>query len=61
MIPYLSFISCLPSLGVFNFFLESSGFAPLAWLSKPDLALISLIIVDIWFLFIGLTSVKFID
>tara|TARA_B110000263_G_scaffold229094_1_gene222592 strand:+ start:2347 stop:3240 length:894 start_codon:yes stop_codon:yes gene_type:complete len=37
-----------PSLGVFNFFLESSGFAPLAWLSKPDLALISLIIVDIW-------------
>jgi ABC-type sugar transport systems, permease components len=37
-----------PSLGVFNFFLESTGFAPLAWLSKPDLALISLIIVDIW-------------
>ena len=37
-----------PSLGVFNFFLESTGFSPLAWLSKSDLALMSLIIVDIW-------------
>jgi len=37
-----------PSLGAFNYFLELGGFAPLAWLSKSDLALISLIIVDIW-------------
>jgi len=37
-----------PSLGVFNFFLESTGFPPLAWLSQSDLALMSLIIVDIW-------------
>jgi multiple sugar transport system permease protein len=37
-----------PSLGVFNFFLETTGFPPLAWLSQSDLALISLIIVDVW-------------
>ena len=37
-----------PSLGVFNFFLESTGFPPLAWLSQSNLALMSLIIVDIW-------------
>jgi multiple sugar transport system permease protein len=35
-------------IGPFNALLTSLGFAPLRWLSDPDIALISLIITDVW-------------
>lgn len=34
--------------GVFNYFAMILGFQPLAWLSNPDAAMLSLIIVDVW-------------
>jgi len=34
--------------GVFNFFMTSLGLQPVAWLSQPDTALLSLVIVDVW-------------
>lgn len=37
-----------PSLGVLNYFLVSLGLPPSAWTASPDLALISLILVDTW-------------
>lgn len=37
-----------PTLGVFNYFLTSLGFAPVDWLGTPGMALISLLIVDAW-------------
>lgn len=37
-----------PTLGVFNYFLRSAGLPPQAWLADPNLALISLILVDTW-------------
>lgn len=37
-----------PSLGVFNYFLTSFGFAPVDWLGTPNMALLSLLLVDAW-------------
>lgn len=37
-----------PTLGVFNYFLTSLGFAPSAWTASPEMALFSLILVDTW-------------
>lgn len=37
-----------PSLGVLNYILTSLGFAPSAWTASPDMALLSLILVDTW-------------
>jgi multiple sugar transport system permease protein len=37
-----------PSLGVFNYFLRALGLPPSAWLADPNMALPSLVIVDMW-------------
>lgn len=37
-----------PTLGVFNYFLTSMGFSPSAWTASPNVALLSLILVDTW-------------
>ncbi|MFN3605978.1 MAG: carbohydrate ABC transporter permease [Cypionkella sp.] len=37
-----------PTLGVFNYFLTSLGFAPVDWLGTPNMALVSLLLVDAW-------------
>ena len=37
-----------PSYGKINFFLSKFGIDPVGWLSNPDIALISVIIADVW-------------
>lgn len=37
-----------PSLGLLNYGLSQVGVGPLAWIYDPDVALLSLIIVDVW-------------
>jgi multiple sugar transport system permease protein len=35
-------------LGVLNYFVESLGLTPLAWLTRPGLAFMSVVVADIW-------------
>jgi multiple sugar transport system permease protein len=35
-------------LGVLNYFVEAAGFAPPSWLTQPSLALISVVVADVW-------------
>lgn len=35
-------------LGVLNYFVESVGLAPPSWLTQPSLALISVVVADVW-------------
>ncbi|MGE5581711.1 MAG: carbohydrate ABC transporter permease [Bacillota bacterium] len=37
-----------PNIGVINFFLNKFGIASVNWLANPYLAMISLIIIDVW-------------
>ncbi|MFZ1382187.1 MAG: sugar ABC transporter permease [Scrofimicrobium sp.] len=37
-----------PELGVLNTLLMAAGLSPLQWLSNPTMAMVSLIIVDVW-------------
>jgi multiple sugar transport system permease protein len=37
-----------PLIGVYNYFLSKAGFSPVPFLSSPRLALLSVIVVDVW-------------
>ncbi|MEM2950284.1 MAG: sugar ABC transporter permease [Nitrososphaeria archaeon] len=37
-----------PSLGIINYFINSIGLSPLNWLADPNIALFSIVIVDVW-------------
>ncbi len=35
-------------IGIYNYLIETIGFAPVGWLTNPDIALMSVVLVDIW-------------